>query len=157
MNIVFTTVTYPVSFTESGLASGAQWAVTATDVATQVEFSGQSTGTAIGLRLTVGTYALSATGPSGYSVRLSTTEVAVTGAGQAPIRVTFVASPAGVVAPSSFPWLTTGTLGVVALVAILGAGWGYSRYRYTQGKQEGLAWVNEFHDDAARLDQRPPR
>lgn len=157
VEIGFSNTNYSVVFTESGLPLDSLWTITATNLGNQHPSSGQSTESEAVLQLPNGTYSLSAMGPTGYTVRLSTQEILISGSSPAPVLVTFAATPTGVVTASSIPWAVTGSLVVVALVGVVGAGWGYNRYRYAKGKTEGLAWVQEFHEDAAKLDQRPPR
>jgi hypothetical protein len=155
--VVFSETEYPVTFTETGLPSGDYWTVIATDPATQIGTSAQSAGASTTLQVPKGTYAISAVGPSGYSVELSSTTINVSGSNQPSIQVTFVTSPTGSVSSASPPWVITGYLVVVAVAAMAGAGWGYTRYRYTKGRSEAIAWVQEFHEDAAKLDHSPPQ
>jgi hypothetical protein len=79
--------TYPVTFSESGLATGTQWSVTLngivnTSTTTSMEFSEPN-----------GTYAFSVTPVSGYSTSISAGNISVSGTSPAPISVTFYPLP----------------------------------------------------------------
>ena len=152
--VTFSSATYPVTFLESGLPAGSPWTVSATSDAVT---SGQSTGTTVTLQLADGTYALSAAGPTGFHVTLSASSVSVRGAAPPSLSVTFTAAPPGLVTSNSLPWLTIGVLVVTCLAAVVGAGWGYSRYRFAKWKSEAQIWEQEFHNGNDPAGDLPPR
>jgi len=74
VTITFVQVVYRVSFDESGLSNGTAWSVTLAGLGT---FPGTSS--SIVVEIPNGSYALSATGPTGYSVSLGSLVVTVAG------------------------------------------------------------------------------
>jgi YVTN family beta-propeller protein len=155
VDVVFTSATYPVTFLEAGLPSGSKWTVTAFNLETKGETSGQSTGTTIFIRLTNGTYSLSAAGPAGYRVVLVPSELTISGSSPAEIEVTFTASSPSAVTATSLPWLTSAVLLSVATVGAVGGVWGYRQYRFNRWRSEALRWVEELNTDTAEIG-RPP-
>jgi DNA-binding beta-propeller fold protein YncE len=155
--VAFSNVAYVVTFLESGLPAGSLWTVSATDVSSQTTSSGQSTGAAITLRLADGLYTLTAAGPTGYRVTLSASTVHVQGMAPPSLTVTFSTTPTGLVSTNSLPWLTIGVLVVTCLAAVVGAGWGYGRYRTSKWKTEALEWEQEFHNLDGPPGRDPPR
>ena len=155
IGVTFSNTTYLVTFLEMGLPLGALWTVTATNEATRAVTSGQSTATSVALRLAVGTYLLSAAGPPGYRVSLSSSALSVHGAGTLAPTASF--APAGVVGapPVVMIGLITTVGLLIAVVAALGAAFGYTRYRSGQWRAEGERWVeairkeqsSEYDDD----------
>jgi len=156
--VAFTNTTvYPLTVTESGVPTGSVWQVTATNIATGTPTAGESGGSTIVLYLESATYTISATGPNGYRVTVSTSEVVVKGASPAPITVTFAAS-SGLTTPLPFvSYWALGTLFVTGLIAVGGI-WEYRHSRYSRQRALGQSWLKEFHDNAERNDQvSPPR
>jgi YVTN family beta-propeller protein len=157
VNVTFSSATFPVTFTESGLVTSGLWLVSATNLANQVVVSSPSTMPSVTLHLPDGTYGLSASGPIGYRVAISTPTVTINGSSPPAVTAVFSAAPPGTVASSSILWVTEAVLVVIAVVGAFGAGWGYTSYRYTRAKTEALGWVQEFHEEVADMHRQPPR
>jgi hypothetical protein len=154
--IVFSAVTYPVTFLEAGLPSGALWSVSATNEATHAVTSGQSTGTSLVLRLSEGAYNLVATGPDGYRVALSSTTISVAGGSSAASTATFTATTSSGLSPASLPWSTLATLVATALIGSVGAGWGYTKYRSERLRTEAQRWAKELNEGHFPAEESSP-
>ncbi|MCI4343839.1 MAG: hypothetical protein L3J92_07015 [Thermoplasmata archaeon] len=148
VGIGFSNSTYPITFLEVGLPTASLWTVTASDTATHVVASGQSTTSAVTLRLPDGTYSLSATGPTGYAVSFSSSSLSVHGASPVSPTATFT-TQTGVTStpPSAAIGLITWVGLVIAVVAALAGALGYARYRSAQWKVEGQRWVEEIRTE----------
>jgi hypothetical protein len=157
VSVAFSGTAYPITFLETGLPEASDWTVSATDAATPQVVSGTSTQATLTLHLTDGTYTLTASGPLGYRISLSASVISVSGNSPATVTAAFTPTPSGVGASETPPLIVSGILVVTALVAIVGAGWGYARYQYTQRRTKALGWVQEFHNDVVELENRPPR
>ena len=157
--VAFSATTYPVQFLESGLPSGAQWTVTAVDRATQASTAGDSTGSALTIRLADGTYSLTATGPVGYRVSLSAATLTVNGVSPAPLPVAFTSpNPGGGSTPAGLAIPLVAEVSVITVVlASLAAAWGITSYRYSRQKAEGEAWVRELRNEASETEQNRNR
>jgi YVTN family beta-propeller protein len=158
-NIQFTNSTYPVTFLEVGLPAGAPWTLTATNVATHASVTSRSASTFLTLQLAAGGYALSATGPMGYSVTLTSTSLSVTGPTSTTPTATFTSLPNVASVPPSTMLISVTTLVglVIAVVACLGAALGYLRYRSGQWKAEGEKWVEEIRNESPSTNDDPSR
>jgi YVTN family beta-propeller protein len=148
VGIGFSNSTYPITFLEVGLPTASLWTITATDAATHVVSSGQSTTSVVTLRLPDGTYSLSATGPSGYVVAFSSSSLTVHGASSVSPTATFT-TQTGVTStpPSVAIELITWVGLVIAVVAALAGAFGYTRYRSAQWRAEGQQWVEEIRTE----------
>jgi hypothetical protein len=144
----FTTPTYPIQVFETGLPSGAEWTVTATNVATLALTSADSTSTSATLWLVRGGYTLSVAGPLGFHGALSTTTLSVDGSTPPTRAVTFAAAVSTHSVASMFPWFTLAALGIIGVIAVAGAGWGYQKYEFNRRREEAQDWFREF--------RRPP-
>jgi YVTN family beta-propeller protein len=152
--VVFSNSTFPAFFLESGLPSGSLWTVTAVNQATQVVTSGQSTGPQITLRLPDGSYSLTATGPTGYHVSLSTTTLTVHGATPSPVSVSYTGpAPGGTIAATWTVPLVVAVSLITAVLASLAGVWGYTRYRFDQKRKEGEEWVRELQREGRESDR----
>ncbi|MCI4373574.1 MAG: hypothetical protein L3K02_08045 [Thermoplasmata archaeon] len=156
VGVAFSTSVYPITFVESGLPAESGWTVVTTNAVTQEMVSGQSTQRTITLQLGDGSYTITASGPLGYSVSLSTSVITVSGTSPVAITAAFTPSPVGITSLNTVPLLTTGILVVTAIVGVVGAGWGYTRYQYTQRRSRALSWVQEFRNDVADIEDQPP-
>jgi YVTN family beta-propeller protein len=157
VGVGFSNGIYPVTFLETGLPTGTSWTVTAVDGFTQISTTGQSTASSIALRLSNGTYGLSAGGPAGYRVSLSASSLEVSGSHPMAVPVAFNGTSPANVALTAVPWLTIWILVLTLLVAVVGAAWGYSRYRYRKWRSEAQIWVHEFNRDSDELADQPPK
>jgi hypothetical protein len=144
----FTIPTYPIHIFETGLPSGAEWSVAATNTATHAVTSTMSSGTSATLWLIRGGYTVRVTGPAGYQVGLSTSTLSVDGSTPPSVAATFAPPVSPNSVAGAFPWVTVGALVVIVLVAAVGAGWGYQRYEFARRREEAQRWFREF--------QRPP-
>jgi hypothetical protein len=97
--------TYPVTFDESGLATGTKWSVTLNG------FTNTSTTSSMSFAEKNGTYAYSVTPVSGYSSSISAGNISVSGSSPVPVSVTFYPYPLASVAVSpTVANITTGAL-----------------------------------------------
>ncbi|MCI4365864.1 MAG: hypothetical protein L3K10_07405 [Thermoplasmata archaeon] len=158
VGVAFTNSTFPVPIGETGLPTGSSWAVAARNVANGISTVGQSTGTGIVLHLGDGTYALSATGPSGYRASLSGTTVVVQGAGPVGLSVTFTPTGPGGTTPESLaiPLVVEVSIITALLVSVVAA-WGFSSYRFGQRRAEGEQWVKELRSEGRDPDDKRTR
>ncbi|MCI4372385.1 MAG: hypothetical protein L3K02_01885 [Thermoplasmata archaeon] len=155
VGVVFSNSTYPVSFAEQGLPSSSAWTMTAVNVGSHLITSGRSTGTSLILWLAEGSYRLTATGPAGYSVTLSVSDLSVNGAGPLSVAATFTTSAPSAVNAASLPWFTTAILVVTGVIGALGAAWGYTQYRVTRLRSVTQNWIAEWKVDAGEGDEPP--
>jgi YVTN family beta-propeller protein len=155
--VVFSGPVYSVQFLESGLSAGAEWSVSATNLATRAVTTGASTSATLTLQLANGTYTLAATPPSGYHASLSSTEVTVGGASPPPLAVIFATSTPVGVATTPLPWGAIGLGVAVVVFATVGAVWGYSRFRYARRRAEAQEWIREFRGGSGPTEVEDPK
>ncbi|MCI4343190.1 MAG: hypothetical protein L3J92_03620 [Thermoplasmata archaeon] len=146
--INFTTPIYPIRVSETGLPSGAEWTVSATNTATLVITSAGSTGASAILWLVRGGYTVSVTGPAGFQAALSQITLSVDGAAPPTLAATFAATVFTHTTAATLPAITLAALVVIGLVAIVGAGWGYQKLEFRRRREDAQRWFREF--------QRPP-
>ncbi|HTP54691.1 MAG TPA: thermopsin family protease [Thermoplasmata archaeon] len=108
--LIYTEVTYLVTFMETGLPSGANWSVTFNGVLES------STGTTITFQSPNGSFHYKITGPGGYSVAGGSSGTLTVSAGAASQTVAFHPSSSS---PPAAPWLYVG-IGAAAILALLG-------------------------------------
>jgi len=157
LNVTFSSFGYPAAITESGLPAHAVWSMSATNTATHQVILGQSSTATIAVTLSNGSYTLVAFGPVGYAASVSPSHVTINGGSPTLISVDFTPTSPGAVPPNSVVWLITGVLVITAVLGIVGAGWGYARYRVNRLKTEAAGWFQEFHDDATGSTTEFPR
>ena len=122
--INFTTPIYPIRVSETGLPSGAEWTVSATNTATLVITSAGSTGASAILWLVRGGYTVSVTGPAGFQAALSQITLSVDGAAPPTLAATFAATVFTHTTAATLPAITLAALVVIGLVAIVEPGGG---------------------------------
>jgi len=155
--VVFSNTTYPVTFEESGLATGALWTVTAVNRATGDSTVGDSTTNVVTLHLANGQYDLTASGPVGYRISLPAS-VTVNGASPSTVTVSFTGPSTGGsgATPLTLP-LVVEVAVITAVLASLAGAWGYSTYRYSQRRAEGEQWVKELRSEGQKSDDERTR
>jgi hypothetical protein len=120
-----TGATYAVQFVESTLPSGDGWQVLATNAATGERFGQDTRGSELTLELPNGTYSLTASGPSGYEVSLSVSQLKVTGPRSVDVTVSFTevcpcgGVPVGSSGATSELWVIGGVVGALAVVGVV--------------------------------------
>jgi hypothetical protein len=154
--------TVPVLVQESGLPQGAEWTVSATNIATQVETEASSTNATAVLQLSSGHYALAVGGPAGYGGTLSATELTVNPGSPISLTATFATTGTpgggpGAATAAGVPWTLIGVVAAAALVSIVGAGWGFSRYQYARRRATAQNWVQRFHGDGTEDPIQAPK
>jgi YVTN family beta-propeller protein len=87
VDLVFSAVPFPVEFTETGLASGSNWTVTATNAQTGAYLSDSRSTVTITLPLVEGTYSVLASGPAGPHPSSFSTSIVVGPTGAGPVSV----------------------------------------------------------------------
>jgi hypothetical protein len=148
VDVRFANLTYPVLFVETGLPTGTPWSVTVINLAIGAITSGGSMGSIVTLHLADGTYRITATGPSGYRSSLPASEFSVRGTSPPSWSVIFSSNAPNGLTPAWVPWLTAGVLVITGLLALLGAGWGDTRFQYAHQREEAQQWFREFHKGA---------
>ncbi len=119
--VTFYLVTYPITFTETGLAPGTEWWVNLTGFVTDVDPWHNSTTTGLGFDAPNGTYSFSVGPVVGYTVNLSVGSITVNGAA-IQRSITFTPKP-GVVTVLGLPptegYALLGGLVAAVLLAIV--------------------------------------
>ena len=116
-SISFSEVKYSVTFTESGLPSGTAWYVNLTNGMK----SGAITKTSYSFSVTNGTYTYTLGNVTGYNSSVSSGSISVKGSGVSK-TVTYNLITKASSAPSSSNTVVFAVVGVVAVVALVGAG-----------------------------------
>ena len=114
-NIVWTTVTYPITIVENGLASGETWSVTLTTMQNGQEkiMTLNSTSNSITFNVTNGSYSYSVSLPQGYKGSPIKSTISVVGSGVT-TKLTITALPNYLLI-----WLVTGGAAVISVVIAL--------------------------------------
>ena len=114
-SLTFVRVTYPVTFTETGIAPGTTWTVEATAVGSLESWFVNSTGPTATLRLPNGTYTYTLDAPGYHSVTYGGQVVSGTMGHSISVAMSPIRSP-----PSSFlgMYLALGALGAVVLIGV---------------------------------------